>query len=63
MAKKWSGEVTKSSIALDLEEGVFTWSDPRKIALSLKKSADESLPEEGKYFLSIGHEHAQLLYK
>lgn len=38
----WSGEVTKYSIVLDLEEGVFTWEDPKKIALSLKKSAEES---------------------
>lgn len=37
--KCWSGEVTRNSFALDLEEGVFTWNDPRKIALSLKRSA------------------------
>jgi hypothetical protein len=30
------------SNALDLEEGVFTWTDPGKIALSLKQSADSS---------------------
>ena len=40
--KKWSGEVTKNSIALDLDEGVFTWDDPVKIAKSLKKSAENS---------------------
>ncbi len=40
--KKWSGEVTKHSIALDLEGGVFTFDDPKRIALSLKKSAEES---------------------
>ncbi|OGY25286.1 MAG: hypothetical protein A2Z11_02890 [Candidatus Woykebacteria bacterium RBG_16_43_9] len=40
--KYWSGEVTKKSIALDLEDGVFTWKDPRKIAASLKKSAEVS---------------------
>ena len=40
--KNWSGRVTKESNALDLEEGVFTWADPRKIALSLKQSADSS---------------------
>jgi len=40
MKKNWSGEVTKHSFALDLEEGVFTWNDPRKIALSLKNSAE-----------------------
>jgi hypothetical protein len=38
--KRWSGRVTRESNALDLEEGVFTWADPRKIALSLKQSAD-----------------------
>lgn len=40
--RKWSGEVTKHSDALDLEEGVFTWEDPAKIATSLKKSAEAS---------------------
>lgn len=40
--KYWSGEVTKNSFALDLEEGVFTWKDPKKIAQSLKQSAELS---------------------
>ncbi len=40
--KYWSGEVTKKSIALDLEEGVFTWKNPKRIAASLKRSAEES---------------------
>ena len=40
--KSWSAEVTKTSIALDLEEGVFTWNNPKKIAESLKHSAEES---------------------
>jgi hypothetical protein len=40
--KKWSAKVAKESNALDTEEGVFTWKDPRKIALSLKKSAEDS---------------------
>lgn len=35
--------MTKESNALDLEEGVFTFDDPRKIALSLKRSALMSL--------------------
>ncbi len=45
MAKKknWSGYVIKHSFALDLEEGVFTWDDPKRIALSLKQSAENSL--------------------
>ncbi len=38
----WSKEVTKKSNALDLEEGIFTWNDPHKIALSLKRSAEDS---------------------
>ena len=38
----WSAKVTRKSNALDLEAGVFTWKDPKKIALSLKHSADTS---------------------
>ncbi|HVV25444.1 MAG TPA: DUF3175 domain-containing protein [Candidatus Saccharimonadales bacterium] len=41
-AKRWSHRVTERSDALDLEKGVFTWDDPRKIARSLKKSAETS---------------------
>ena len=41
-AEKWSAKVTRESHALDLEEGVFTWKDPKRIARSLKKSADSS---------------------
>lgn len=41
-AKRWSASVTKHSDALDLEEGVFTWKDPRRIAASLKRSAEAS---------------------
>lgn len=41
-ARTWSARVTRESNALDLEEGVFTWKDPRRIALSLKRSADRS---------------------
>jgi hypothetical protein len=40
MTKRWSHKVTKKSDALDLDKGVFTWDDPRKIAASLKRSAD-----------------------
>lgn len=39
---KWSGEVTRSSDALDLEDGVFEKDDPRAIASSLKRSAEQS---------------------
>jgi hypothetical protein len=39
---KWSARVTKQSDALDLRQGVFTHDDPRKIARSLKRSAERS---------------------
>jgi putative cell wall-binding protein len=45
--EKWSSEVTEHSNALDLQEGVFTWSDPKKIAASLKKSAEKSKRKKG----------------
>ena len=50
--KYWSGEVTKHSIALDLEEGVFTWDDPKKIAKSLKRSAELSTRRKAPAFQS-----------
>jgi len=40
--KYWSGHVTKHSNALDLEEGIFSFKDPKRIALSLKRSAELS---------------------
>jgi hypothetical protein len=40
--KRWSQRVTETSDALDLEPGVFTQSDPREIARSLKRSAERS---------------------
>ncbi|MFC7048735.1 DUF3175 domain-containing protein [Emcibacter nanhaiensis] len=50
--RKWSGKVTRESHALDLEEGVFTWQDPKKIAASLKRSAEESTQRKGTPFQS-----------
>ncbi len=41
-SKRWSQHVTQTSFALDLEKGVFTWDDPRRIAESLKESAEHS---------------------
>ena len=38
----WTGRVTRESNALDLDQGVFTWSDPKRIAASLKHSAEQS---------------------
>lgn len=43
----WSGEVTRRSNALELDDGVFTWDDPKKIAKSLKRSADRSRRRKG----------------
>lgn len=40
--KKWSRRVTEHSNALDLESGVFRQKDPKKIAQSLKRSAEHS---------------------
>jgi len=50
--KKWSGYVTKHSFALDLEEGVFTLDDPKRIATSLKRSADASTRRKAPPFQS-----------
>src|SRR5581483_996209 len=41
-AGRWSAAVTTGSNALDLEAGVFTWDDPKRIARSLKRSAQAS---------------------
>lgn len=38
----WTQKVMKTSDALDLEPGVFTFDDPHRIAQSLKESAERS---------------------
>ena len=38
----WSKRVTETSDALDLDPGVFALEDPRRIARSLKRSAERS---------------------
>jgi hypothetical protein len=40
--RRWSQAVTQRSNALDLESRVFTQRSPRRIALSLKRSAETS---------------------
>jgi Protein of unknown function (DUF3175) len=40
--RRWSARVTRESDALDLDRGVFTWNDPKRIAGSLKRSATRS---------------------
>jgi hypothetical protein len=39
---RWSHRVTKESDALDREQGVFKLNSPKKIAASLKRSAERS---------------------
>jgi len=46
-SKYWSAKVTRESSALALEEGVFTWDDPKEIARSLKRSALASTRRKG----------------
>jgi uncharacterized protein DUF3175 len=40
--RRWSREVTEHSDALTLDSGVFTWTEPKRIAASLKRSAERS---------------------
>jgi hypothetical protein len=40
--RRWSARVTRESDALDLQHGVFTGRGPKKIAASLKRSAERS---------------------
>lgn len=48
----WSARVTRESHALELEEGIFTWKDPARIARSLKQSADSSKRRKAEPFRS-----------
>ncbi len=41
-SRRWSQRVTEHSNALDLDRGVFTLGSARKIAASLKRSAEHS---------------------
>lgn len=50
--KRWSRHVTETSNALDLEAGVFKKDDPKKIAGSLKRSAEKSERKKTKPFQS-----------
>lgn len=50
--RRWSQQVTETSFALDLEEGVFTLDDPRAIARSLKRSAERSTRRKSAPFRS-----------
>jgi hypothetical protein len=50
--KKWSKRVMQTSDALDLEKDVFKSKDPKKIARSLKRSAEKSKRRKAKPFQS-----------
>jgi hypothetical protein len=50
--RRWSQQVTRTSNALDVEPGVFSWSDPHQIAASLKWSADTSERRKASPFAS-----------
>ena len=50
--KRWSARVTKNSNALDLEPEVFRSRSPRKIAVSLKQSAEHSKRRKAKPYES-----------
>lgn len=41
-SRRWSARVTRESDALDLDRGVFSLKSPRRIAASLKRSAERS---------------------
>jgi len=45
--RRWSADVTRHSNALDLEKNVFRQTNPRRIALSLKRSAESSRRRKG----------------
>ncbi|GEL73260.1 hypothetical protein MVI01_50440 [Myxococcus virescens] len=49
--RRWSRDVTERSNALDLEEGVFT-RDPKDMARSLKRSAEQSSRRKASPFQS-----------
>lgn len=49
---RWSQRVTSTSNALDLEMGVFSSTNPRSIAASLKRSADRSRRRKASPFQS-----------
>jgi hypothetical protein len=50
--RRWSGEVTRTSNAMDLEPSVFKKSDPRASAKSLKRSAESSTRRKSPPFRS-----------
>jgi Protein of unknown function (DUF3175) len=50
--RNWSRQVTERSNALDLESRVFAQNDPKKVASSLKRSAEASRRRKAEPFRS-----------
>src|SRR5260370_38815338 len=50
--RRWSRHVTEHSDALSLDKGVFTTRDPKRIAASLKRSAERSSRRKSSPFRS-----------
>ena len=50
--ERWSGEVTAHSDALDLKPHIFASDDPKRIARSLKRSAEASQRRKAEPFRS-----------
>ena len=52
IGQRWSQQVTEHSDALTLERGVFTSKNPKRIAASLKRSAEKSRRRKADSFRS-----------
>jgi hypothetical protein len=51
-ARRWSARVSRKSRALALDADVFTWDSPKRIAASLKRSAERSLERKAEPYRS-----------
>src|SRR5262249_30973542 len=60
--RRWSRHVTEHSDALTLDKGVFSSRDPKRIAASLKRSAERSKRRK-KQSLSLRALHAHVLHQ
>jgi hypothetical protein len=52
MVKKWSAKVTDESDPVDLQPGIFTSSNPKEIALAVKKSAEKGKHDKSEDYRS-----------
>ena len=51
-SRRWSAKVAEDSDALDLRQGIFRSHDPKRIAASLKRSAEHSQRRKASPFQS-----------